>query len=439
MSNTGSFTPAAPPPLGVTSNPAHPKDVGHTAALVVTTLCPALFNILFFIHAYAKLCLKQGKFLSEDGLCLAAWLFTNVLAASLLALTINGVGQNIWDISIEKYTNVLKWLYISSCVYSPAAFFTKATLLMLIARVFSVKPKFSRGVKIFICTLALAYLPVQGLKAFICTPIAAFWEPAYGHITTGKNPYCLNQAQLFMCDILIAIITDLIILILPIPLVWGMRAPWRQKVKMIILLGAGGAATASTIVRAYLNIQYMYSKNIPGDIAMTVVTTMLELSIGFACICLPSAKFVFDRATSPVDHTHQSWFGRERSAALDRKQGSASSYWESIRSKVTTTTGPDSTIPRGLQSPKYSRPWRRGHDIELGFSSEPVVFQQRLEVPSLRSTSDERSCNSRDGDHRGLTDAEFVHCMEEVSFQKGQDNNSTHSRKVSTVNIEDTN
>lgn len=132
---------------------------------------------------------------------------------------------------------------------------------MLIARVFSVKPMFSRGVKIFICTLALAYLPVQGLKAFICTPVAAFWEPTYTNDATGKNPYCLNQAQLFMCDISIAITTDLIILILPIPLVWEMRAPQRQKVKMIILLGAGGAATASTIVRAYLNVQYMHSKS----------------------------------------------------------------------------------------------------------------------------------------------------------------------------------
>lgn len=66
MSNTGSFIPAAPPPPGVTSNPSHPQDVGHTAVLVVTALCPATFNILFLTHAYVKLCLKQGKFLSED-------------------------------------------------------------------------------------------------------------------------------------------------------------------------------------------------------------------------------------------------------------------------------------------------------------------------------------------------------------------------------------
>ncbi|KAG6364933.1 hypothetical protein INS49_006537 [Diaporthe citri] len=197
------------------------------------------------------------------------------------------------------------WLYISSCVYSPAAFCTKATLLLLIARVFSVKPMISRGVKVFICTLALAYLPVQGLKTFICTPIEAFWEPTYMDVETGENPYCLDQFRLFMCDISIAIVTDLIILILPIPLVWEMRAPRRQKVKMIILLGAGGAATAATVVRAYLNTRFMYSRNVSADFALIIITTILELSTGFACVCLPSAKFMLDRATSSLDHPDQ--------------------------------------------------------------------------------------------------------------------------------------
>ncbi|KAI7787803.1 integral membrane protein [Diaporthe eres] len=381
MSNTTSFTPAAPPPLGETSDPLHPKDVGHTATLVVTAICTAVVNVLFIIHAYVKLRLKQGKLLAED----SAWIFTNALS---------GCGLTF-------------------------------------------KPMISRGVKVFICTLALAYLPVQGLKTFICTPIAAFWEPTYTDVETGENPYCLDQSRLFMCDISIAIVTDLIILVLPIPLVWEMRAPRRQKVKMIILLGAGGAATAATVVRAYLNSRFMYSKNVSADFALIIITTILELSIGFACVCLLSAKFALDRATSSLDHPDQNWFGRERPAGSDRKSGSSvSTYWESIRSKLTMTTRPGSTIAGGLQSSRASRPWTRGRDIELGFSSEPVVFQQRLEVPSLRSTSDARSCTSRGGDHRGLSDAEFAHCMEEVSSQKGEGDDLADSRKDSIINLE---
>lgn len=179
------------------------------------------------------------------------------------------------------------------------------------------------------------------------------------------------------------------------------------------------------------------SPDVSADFALIIITTILELSTGFACVCLPSAKFVLDRATSSLDHPDQNWFGRERPAGTDRKPGSSvSTYWESIRSKITTTTRPGSTIAGGLQSSRASRPWRRGRDIELGFSSEPVVFQQRLEVPSLRSTSDARSCTSRGGDHRGLSDAEFAHCIEEISSQKGEADDLADSRKDSIINLE---
>lgn len=66
MSNTTSFTLAGTPPSGEMSDPLHPKDAGHTATLVVTALCAAVVNILFIIHAYVKLRLKQGKILAED-------------------------------------------------------------------------------------------------------------------------------------------------------------------------------------------------------------------------------------------------------------------------------------------------------------------------------------------------------------------------------------
>lgn len=170
---------------------------------------------------------------------------------------------------------------------------------------------------------------------------------------------------------------------------------------------------------------------------MVIVTTILELSTGFACACLPSAKFLFDRARTSLDHHDQHWFGREEPVAPDPKPGSTvSTYWESIRSKITTTTRPGSMIAGGLQSSRASRPARRGRDIESGFNNEPVVFQQRLEVPSLRSTSDARSCTSRGGDHRGLSDAEFAHCMEEISSQKGEGDDLADCREDSIIDSE---
>lgn len=135
---------------------------------------------------------------------------------------------------------------MNSCFYSPAAFCTKATLLLLIARVFAVRPLISKAIHIFILAVLLAYIPIVFLKIFTCRPVSAYWEMPQMAGVSGNNPYCLDQARFFMGDIVIAVITDFLILILPIPLAWIMEAPRRQKIKIMILLGAGGAATATS-------------------------------------------------------------------------------------------------------------------------------------------------------------------------------------------------
>lgn len=145
-------------------------------------------------------------------------------------------------------------------LYSPAAFFTKVTLLLLMARIFSVNKFLSRCIHIFIAILAMAYLPIEGLKVFICRPVWVYWQLA-NMDASAPGGKCFDQPVLFMCDILIAIITDFIILILPVYLVWSMDTSWQQKIKYIILLGAGGGATATTMMRAYYNVRLMNSES----------------------------------------------------------------------------------------------------------------------------------------------------------------------------------
>lgn len=155
-----------------------------------------------------------------------------------------------------------QFMYISTTLYTPAAFCTKVTLLLLIARVFSVHPVISKLIHILIILIFLVELPIEFLKIFVCEPVTAYWEnleKTEGGALTGANSSCRGQAKLFMGDISISIATDVIILILPMVMAWRMEAPWRQKLKIIILIGAGGAATVTTIVRACLSVQSLHA------------------------------------------------------------------------------------------------------------------------------------------------------------------------------------
>lgn len=113
--------------------------------------------------------------------------------------------------------------------------------------------------------LFVAYLPIQMLKILVCDPIHAYWD-------TSVHGTCRNQTQLFYADISLAMITDLFILILPIPLTWTLEAPRSMKIKVVLLLGAGGVATAVTTYRQVLAVHYMHSHDVTADFAVIIVT-----------------------------------------------------------------------------------------------------------------------------------------------------------------------
>lgn len=150
-------------------------------------------------------------------------------------------------------------MYAASSTYSPAAISTKTTLLLMTARAFASKPAISKGIHAFILVLVVLFLPIQICKMAICTPVEAFWDYSIDDKT------CLNQGILFLCDSMIAVTSDLVILILPIYLTWSLSAPIEKKLKISILLGAGGIAVGLTAYRLYKSWQYASSTEITVD------------------------------------------------------------------------------------------------------------------------------------------------------------------------------
>ncbi|KAJ4391530.1 hypothetical protein N0V93_005148 [Gnomoniopsis smithogilvyi] len=276
MSNSTSIVPASVPPDGVTPDFDNLEDVYYTGNLVNLAVCAGLINVVFLMHAYVKLVVRRARLLHEDWFCIAAWVFVNGFYAMNFGMSHFGEGRNIWQLSLGDYQGLLKFMYISTTLYTPAAFCTKVTLLLLISRVFSVHRIVSKLIHLFIVLILLAYLPIAFLKIFICRPITAYWdnfETTDGGAVTGGNSNCRGQATLFMGDISISIITDVLILILPIVMSWRMEATWRQKLKIMVLLGAGGAATVTTVVRAYFNVQFMHTTNASKDFALSSITS----------------------------------------------------------------------------------------------------------------------------------------------------------------------
>ena len=104
-------------------------------------------------------------------------------------------------------------------------------------------------------------------KIMRCIPFRAAWQPVEG-------ARCGNPFAGFIFDRVVAIVTDLIILLVPIPLVWRMQALQpRKKIQAILMLGAGGIATLVTIARLCWGLaRYLSSNNFTFDYAIVNIT-----------------------------------------------------------------------------------------------------------------------------------------------------------------------
>jgi hypothetical protein len=130
-------------------------------------------------------------------------------------------------------------------MYGPTAFLTKMSLLWIMTRVFSPFRKSVIFIYVFLALMLAYYIPAVIVKIRICSPISKFWD-------TDTPGTCLGQSSIIMADAVVSVVSDMIVLILPLPLTLGLQLPTKKKMRVIAILGAGGLACASSIIRLVL-------------------------------------------------------------------------------------------------------------------------------------------------------------------------------------------
>ncbi|KAH9222311.1 hypothetical protein DL95DRAFT_432243 [Leptodontidium sp. 2 PMI_412] len=198
---------ALPPPPGITPNFAHPKDVLRTVNFVTQSLCISLVTIFVLMRIYTRAVIQKMMY-KED-------------------FNFFGGGYHQWEVSQEDAINFQKVSYGGILVYGPTAYLIKLTILLFSSRLYS-----------------LAHKPTLAITIFICSPISAYWDrSAHPHAT------CLDVKTLYFADTVVSVITDIAVLMVPIPLIWGMNLSKMRKFKVMALLAAGGIACIASVAR----------------------------------------------------------------------------------------------------------------------------------------------------------------------------------------------
>jgi len=119
-------------------------------------------------------------------------------------------------------------------VYAPLIFVTKLSLFLLYLRVFAPSRKGStyRIIHLFIWFNVAFYLANFFLKIFQCIPRSRIWDPD----TPG---HCININIPILVTAAINVLSDIMMLVLPIVCVWRLQMTTRRKIGISAIFAAG--------------------------------------------------------------------------------------------------------------------------------------------------------------------------------------------------------
>ncbi|MCJ1351247.1 MAG: hypothetical protein MMC33_001230 [Icmadophila ericetorum] len=163
-------------------------------------------------------------------------------------------------------------------LYILAITFVKLSVLFLYRRLFP--PCWFQyaliGTGAGLCIYCTSFIIVGILQ---CVPIDSFWESN----VEGK---CIKYGVLSLTGGIINVVTDVVILTLPMPLLWRLNVSKREKWQVILAFLMGGIAIIISIVRSFYLIRVGSHDPTWNDVA-PATWSIVECCVGILSACLP--------------------------------------------------------------------------------------------------------------------------------------------------------
>lgn len=167
--------------------------------------------------------------------------FENMKTVDLLTMsltgfvTYGGVGYHfaaLEETDQAKTTVYFKYLLAVSFYYFFGVAIPKLAILALYLRLFTTKP-YRRAVYIVAAIVAVTGIVCSVMSLNLCHPFEYNWD------RTIPNGKCVNEQAFYLWGSLPNIVTDVTILVLPMPIVWKLHASIRTKVSLLIAFLTG--------------------------------------------------------------------------------------------------------------------------------------------------------------------------------------------------------
>ncbi|KAF5690999.1 integral membrane protein PTH11 [Fusarium circinatum] len=264
-------TVAIPPPDGYVVNFDHPLQRHAIESYVISGIGTALAFLFFLQYLYVKLWVLR-KPDGETACLIIAWIFSIAVQVVSLSSFILGVtGVHAWELPLKKFNEGNQLTFISPILYAVCTACSKMALALFYRRL-SPQRWWKWSVYSVFFLVAGYNLAILLVVLFGCTPFKKSWDPT---ILEGS---CVDRGAVYICTAALGILSDLVLLIMPLPMILQLQMPRRQKAGLVVLFAIGSATLVTSVVRLVLLVPIVDANDYTWVLSSAVVW-MLDVQI----------------------------------------------------------------------------------------------------------------------------------------------------------------
>ncbi|KAM0801902.1 hypothetical protein BDR22DRAFT_145079 [Usnea florida] len=300
--------PLVPPPPGEHSDIAHPPSRAPDL-YIAASICLPLIVIFAALRFYAKMIIKKKK-TWDDFTCILGlrsqlyqYISRRYLHSQLLdwrtgsiayvksAVSGGTFGLHQWDITDRDFSKEqLLLLLITELIYGPCLWFVKLSLFVLYLEIFGLLRWLRYSVYFGIITTGLFYFATMMVFAITCSPKNGYGQTAY--LMGLRSPACSRTRPLIEITGAFSVVSDLYLVILPLPAVWSMQLPLRKKIGVSAMFLTGSVACIASILGLYYRVIEINTDDNTWAVLPTWINSDVEMTAGILVCCMPSTAVV---------------------------------------------------------------------------------------------------------------------------------------------------
>lgn len=264
-----------------------------------------------------------------------------------------GFGVDVWMVEPEVFSYALKLFYIDESFYLTVLVLTKISILFFYLRIFPQR-KFR-----WACYGVMAWVGVSGvifvfMQIFQCIPVEFVWE---GWLGTFGPHRCLDVHALTYTAAAFSITQDIVILVMPLPLLWNLNTGLRQRIDIGIMFSLGFFILLTSCIRLGFIVKFASTYNPSRDYVGPLIWSGLECGVSMIVTSLPGIRTMLTRrraalaGSTAVKRSDYASQGSSRWARSGLSAKKSTTNWSLFTTKAGTQVQNESEVELGDKAP----------------------------------------------------------------------------------------